>query len=460
MKVHIKTHGCQMNVYDSQVVMRLLDDAFGATQVEEEACADLLVLNTCSIREKAQEKVFSQLGRWRTLKEANPQVCIAVAGCVASQEGELLLKRAPYVDCVIGPQTIHKLPEMVRTKQQAMDVPAQVDTTFTPIDKFDAIPVPQITGPESFVTIMEGCDKFCTFCVVPYTRGAEVSRNVSAVLREVDQCVAQGASEITLLGQNVNGYKSIYQTAGTTHLVDFGTLLLLVAQREGVQRVRFTTSHPIECDESLYHAFATEEKIVSHMHLPVQSGSDAILQRMKRKHTIDQYLDIIDSLRKVRPDITFSSDFIVGFPEETEDDFAATLDLVRRVGFDVSYSFIYSARAGTPAAQVPDSVSLAVKKNRLEKLQTLLKQTADDIAQRMVGLVVQVLVNGYSKKSLGKMQGRTPNNRIVHFDSLDASFIGQIVPVRIERILPNSLIGTLLNEDVHSDTSVLLHSTQ
>lgn len=438
-----------MNVYDSHVMTRLLQEQLHAVVVLEEEKADVLILNTCSIREKAQEKVFSQLGRWRLLKQRNSNLLIAVAGCVASQEGERILQRAPYVDCVFGPQTVHKLPQMIHRKQTERHQAPLLDVEFAPIEKFDAIPTPAVTGPESFVTVMEGCSKFCTFCVVPYTRGEEVSRPVDAIIREVSILADHGVREVTLLGQNVNGYCFTYQQDGESHTVDFGVLLRMIAKRSAIQRIRFTTSHPIECNENLYWAFSQESKIVSHMHLPVQSGSDTILNRMKRKHTTAEYLNIVEHLRAVRPDITFSSDFIVGFPGETEADFQATLDLVRTVGFDMSYSFMYSPRPGTPAANYVDEIPLAVKQQRLSRLQATLAHSANAISVAMLDTVQQVLVNGYSKKSFGRMQGRTPNNRIVHFNSLDASLIGKIVPIVIEKILPNSFLGRLqLNTQV------------
>jgi tRNA-2-methylthio-N6-dimethylallyladenosine synthase len=447
-KLFIKTHGCQMNEYDSSRVADLLGDRQGYELVSSPEQADMIVLNTCSIREKAQEKVFHQLGRWKPLKARNPDLVIAVGGCVASQEGAAIQRRAPYVDLVFGPQTLHRLPDMVDAMGRqpggaAARVPL-VDVTFPEIEKFDCLPAPRADGPSAFVSVMEGCSKYCTFCVVPYTRGEEVSRPVADVMREVVQLAAQGVREINLLGQNVNAYRG----AIDGDVADLAELIHYVAEVDGIDRIRFTTSHPMEFTDSLVEAFAEVPQLVSHLHLPVQSGSDRILALMKRGHTAADYLGRIRAVRDARPDICLSSDFIVGFPGETEADFDATLALIDEVGFDVSFSFIYSARPGTPAAALADDTAEPVKQARLETLQARLRHHAEAIAAGMVGTVQQVLVSGHSRKAAHSgggvaLAGRTENNRVVNFTAPDASLIGQFARVRIDEALTNSLRGTL-----------------
>ena len=436
-KVYIQTHGCQMNEYDSGKMLDVLRESGGMVLTDDPEQADVLLLNTCSIREKAQEKVFSLLGRWRALKEARPGVVIGVGGCVASQEGEALRIRAPFVDLVFGPQTLHRLPEMVRSARlQGLPV---VDISFPEIEKFDRLPEPRAEGPTAFVSIMEGCSKYCTFCVVPYTRGEEISRPFDDVLTEVVQLAAQGVREVTLLGQNVNAYR------GPMHdgeLADLALLIHYVAAVDGIERIRFTTSHPVEFSDSLIQAFAEVPELVSHVHLPVQSGSDRILAAMKRGHTVIEYKSKIRRLREARPDISLSSDFIIGFPGETDADFEATMALIEQIGFDQSFSFIYSRRPGTPAASLPDDVPLAVKKARLARLQARINEMAQAISQGMVGGVERILVEGPSRKDPHQLAGRTGNNRVVNFDG-SADLAGRFVEVRITEALNNSLRGRL-----------------
>ena len=442
-KLYIKTFGCQMNEYDSARMAELLDDSHGLSLAESPEEADVLLLNTCSIREKAQEKVFSQLGRWRELKERRPGLVIGVGGCVASQEGEAIRHRAPYVDLVFGPQSFHRLPQML-TELAEKGVP-KVDVSFPEIEKFDALPEPRAEGPTAFVSIMEGCSKYCTFCVVPYTRGEEVSRPFDDVLAEVAQLAAQGVREVNLLGQNVNAYRGEMADgdfAGES--ADLALLIHYVAAIDGIDRIRYTTSHPVEFSDALIQAYAEVPELVSHLHLPVQSGSDRILLHMKRGHTALEYKARIRALREVRPDISLSSDFIIGFPGETEADFEATMQLIEDVGFDHSFSFIYSARPGTPAADLPDDVPMAVKKARLARLQERINQMAADISQSMVDTVQRILVEGRSRKDPSQLRGRTENNRVVNFDG-DASLIGEFVDVRIREALPNSLRGDLVH---------------
>jgi len=436
-KVYIQTHGCQMNEYDSGKMLDVLRESEGMVLTDDPEQADVLLLNTCSIREKAQEKVFSLLGRWRALKEARPGVVIGVGGCVASQEGEALRERAPFVDVVFGPQTLHRLPEMVRSAR-LKGLPV-VDISFPEIEKFDRLPEPRAEGPTAFVSIMEGCSKYCTFCVVPYTRGEEISRPFDDVLAEVAQLAAQGVREITLLGQNVNAYR------GPMHdgeIADLALLIHYVAAVDGIERIRFTTSHPVEFSDSLIRAFAEVPELVSHVHLPVQSGSDRILAAMKRGHTALEYKSKIRRLREARPDISLSSDFIVGFPGETDADFEATMELIEQVGFDQSFSFIYSRRPGTPASSLPDDVPLEVKKARLARLQARINEMAQAISQSMVGSRQRILVEGPSKKDPAQMAGRTANNRVVNFDGA-AELAGRFVDVRITQALANSLRGRL-----------------
>jgi tRNA-2-methylthio-N6-dimethylallyladenosine synthase len=436
-KLYIKTHGCQMNEYDSDRMAEVLAASHGLELTDDEGSADVILVNTCSIREKAQEKVFSQLGRWRPLKERRPGVVIGVAGCVASQEGENILRRAPYVDMVFGPQTIHRLPKML---DQVRDSgrPA-VDTSFPEIEKFDHLPVPGARGPSAFVSTMEGCSKYCTFCVVPYTRGDEVSRPLDDVIAEVAALEAQGVREINLLGQNVNAYRGAMHDGGTA---DLAMLIRYVAAFDGIERIRFTTSHPVEFSDRLIEAYADVPKLADYLHLPVQSGSDRILALMKRGHTVLEYKDRIRRLREARPGLSLSSDFIVGFPGETERDFDDTLKLVRDLGFDQSFSFVYSARPGTPAASLPDSVPLAEKKDRLRRLQDQLNRQAAAISERMVGTTERVLVEGPSRKNPNELAGRTENNRVVNFPG-PASLIGRFVDLEITAALSNSLRGRI-----------------
>ncbi len=438
-KVHIHTHGCQMNEYDSAKMLDVLRDGLGMEPTDDPAAADLLLLNTCSIREKAQEKVFSLLGRWRQLKAERPGLLIGVGGCVASQEGEALLARAPHVDLVFGPQTLHRLPELVRTAR--VEGRSVVDVSFPEIEKFDCLPEPRAEGPTAYVSIMEGCSKYCTYCVVPYTRGEEISRPFDDVLAEVARLAAQGVREVNLLGQNVNAYRGEMADGDTA---DLALLIHYVAAIEGIDRIRFTTSHPVEFTDSLIAAFAEVPELVSHLHLPVQSGSDRILAAMKRGHTVLEYRAKIRRLREARPDISLSSDFIVGFPGETEADFEATLALVDAVGFDHSFSFIYSPRPGTPAAGYPDDVPLSVKKERLQRLQARLNESAAAISRAMVGSVQRVLVERPSRKDPAMLAGRTENNRVVNFAG-PARLIGQFADVRITEALPNSLRGEFVD---------------
>ena len=437
-KLYIKTHGCQMNEYDSSRMADLLRDSHDLIPTDNPDEADVLLLNTCSIREKAQEKVFHQLGRWKKLKQKNPELIIGVGGCVASQEGEEIGRRAPHVDLVFGPQTLHRLPEMM--EQRSPGGAIVVDISFPEIEKFDRLPDPKVEGPTAFVSVMEGCSKYCTFCVVPYTRGEEVSRPVDDVIAEVAHLAGGGVKEVNLLGQNVNAYR------GDNHLgetVDFAELLHLVARIPGIERIRYTTSHPVEFSDALIEAYAEIPALVDHLHLPVQSGSDRILMAMKRGHTVLEYKSKIRKLRKLRPDISISSDFIIGFPGETEADFAATMKLVEEIGFDSSFSFVYSARPGTPAAELPDETDEETKKQRLKILQGRILQEAQLISRRMVGNSEKILVTGVSKKDPGQLQGRTENNRVVNFSTTDAGLIGQFVQVEILEALPNSLRGVL-----------------
>ena len=427
-----------MNEYDSARMLDVLrsDLRMELTDTPEEA--DLLLLNTCSIREKAQEKVFSQLGRWRQLKADNPQLLIGVGGCVASQEGEALQQRAPYVDLVFGPQTLHRLPQLVRDARARKG--AVIDISFPEIEKFDHLPEPRAEGPTAFVSVMEGCSKYCTFCVVPYTRGEEVSRPFDDIIAEVVTLAGQGVREVNLLGQNVNAYRGRMHDGETA---DLALLIHYIAAIDGIDRIRFTTSHPVEFSDSLIQAFAEVPELVSHLHLPVQSGSDRVLALMKRGHTALEYKSRIRKLREARPGISLSSDFIVGFPGETEADFEQTMALIEEIGFDHSFSFIYSARPGTPAAALPDDVPLSVKKARLARLQARISDMANAISTAMVGSRQRILVERPSRKDPAIMAGRTENNRVVNFPA-DASLIGQFVDVIITEALPNSLRGELV----------------
>ena len=436
-KLYIKTFGCQMNEYDSAKMRDVLRDSHGMQETEQAEEADFIIFNTCSIREKAQEKLFSELGRWRYRKRENPDFMIGVGGCVASQEGSAIHARAPFVDVIFGPQTLHRLPGLYDQARQS-GAPA-IDISFPEIEKFDSLPEPRADGPVAFVSVMEGCSKYCTFCVVPYTRGEEISRPLDDVLGEVADLAAQGVKEVTLLGQNVNAYRGATYEGGSADLAD---LIEYVAAIDGIRRIRYTTSHPIEFSDRLIDVYGRVPELVSHLHLPVQSGSDRILSLMKRGHTVLEYKSKIRKLRKIRPDISISSDFIVGFPGETDADFQATLDLIAAIGFDQSFSFIYSKRPGTPAASYPDDVTPAQKKQRLQILQTRIKQQAQALSRRMTGSLQKVLVEGRSRKDERELAGRTENNRVVNFPGAP-ELIGELVDVTITRALPNSLRGQL-----------------
>jgi len=436
-KVFIKTHGCQMNEYDSAKMLDVLAQGCNLSLTDEESEADVLLLNTCSIREKAQEKVFSQLGRWKKLKQQKPDMVIGVGGCVASQEGEAIRTRAPFVDMVFGPQTLHRLPDMLR--QSRASGGAVVDVSFPEIEKFDHLPEPRSDGVKAFVSIMEGCSKYCTFCVVPYTRGEEISRPLDDIIAEIVSLAGQGVREVNLLGQNVNAYRGQMDDGD---IADLALLIHYVAAIEGIDRIRYTTSHPVEFSDNLIEAYASVPELVNHLHLPVQSGSDRILSMMKRGHSAIEYRHKINKLRKIRPDISMSSDFIIGFPGETDADFDATMKLIDDVGFDASFSFIYSQRPGTPAAFMPDNVSLETKKERLRLLQEKLLNQANQISRKMVGSTQRILVEGHSRKSDQELAGRTENNRVVNFVGPD-SLIGQFADVEITRAMNNSMKGTL-----------------
>ncbi len=437
--LYIKTFGCQMNEYDSARMTDVLAESHGYSRVDTPEDADLLLLNTCSVREKAQEKVFSQLGRWHQIKQKRPEIILGVGGCVASQEGEAIRTRAPYVDLVFGPQTLHRLPAMIDSVQAGrMSV---IDISFPEIEKFDALPEPRAEGPTAFVSIMEGCSKYCTFCVVPYTRGEEVSRPFDDVIREVGQLAAQGVREVTLLGQNVNAYRGAMEDGG---IADLALLIHYLSAVDGIDRIRYTTSHPVEMTTSLIEAYGEVPELVSHLHLPVQSGSDRMLALMKRGHTIAEYRSTIRGLQQARPDISISSDFIIGFPGETDADFDDTMNLIDHVGFDHSYSFIYSQRPGTPAAGLPDDVPMHVKQARLKTLQLRIGELAAAYSQAMVGSIQPILVEGVSKKSRQHLSGRTPNNRVVNFAG-DMALIGNFVAVEVTEALPNSLRGILVD---------------
>jgi tRNA-2-methylthio-N6-dimethylallyladenosine synthase len=436
-KVYIKTFGCQMNEYDSAKMADVLRAAEGFQSTDDPAEADLILFNTCSVREKAQEKVFSDLGTVKHLKRARPGVLIGVGGCVASQEGERIIARAPYVDLVFGPQTLHRLPQLIRARRETGR--PQVDVSFPEVEKFDALPPAGVTGASAFISIMEGCSKYCTFCVVPYTRGDEVSRPFEDVLAEVASLVDRGVREVTLLGQNVNAYRGAMDDGDTA---DLALLLRYLAELPGLERLRFTTSHPREFTQRLIDAFAQIPKLAAHVHLPVQSGSDRVLAAMKRGYTVLEYKSIVRRLRAARPGISISSDFIVGFPTETQEDFEATLRLVEELGFDASFSFVYSPRPGTPAAELPDPTPQAVKLERLARLQALIDAQAQALSRAMVGTQQRVLVEGPSKKDPAELQGRTENNRVVNFAG-PARLIGQFVNVSITAALPHSLRGRL-----------------
>ncbi|MFO1474153.1 MAG: tRNA (N6-isopentenyl adenosine(37)-C2)-methylthiotransferase MiaB [Lysobacterales bacterium] len=451
-KVFIETHGCQMNEYDSAKMADVLAEHEGLELTDDATEADVILVNTCSIREKAQEKVFSQLGRWKSLKQDGRPVLIGVGGCVASQEGAGIVKRAPYVDLVFGPQTLHRLPELIRERRETGK--PQVDISFPEIEKFDRLPEPRAEGPSAFVSIMEGCSKYCSFCVVPYTRGEEVSRPFEDVLVEVAQLAAQGVREVNLLGQNVNAYRGPF---GDGEIADLGLLIRAIAQIDGIGRIRFTTSHPLEFSDSLIEAYRDVPKLANFLHLPVQSGSDRVLAAMKRGYTALEFKQKIRKLRAVRPDISISSDFIVGFPGETDADFDKTMKLIEDVGFDQSFSFIYSRRPGTPAADLEDSVSDAEKHARLDRLQKHINAHAMGISQAMVGSVQTVLVEGPSKKNADELTGKTENMRSVNFPA-PKRLIGQFVDVVITEAMSNSLRGRVATtadpmEDSHAEVA-------
>lgn len=427
-----------MNEYDSAKMRDVLGASHGFELTENPEEADVLLMNTCSVREKAQEKVFSELGRWRPLKQARPDLVIGVGGCVASQEGEFLQKRAPYVDLVFGPQTLHRLPQLL--DQVRNEKTPAIDVSFPEIEKFDALPEPRAEGPKAFVSIMEGCSKYCTFCVVPYTRGEEISRPLDDVVAELVALADQGVREIILLGQNVNAYRGKMDDG---EIADFALLLHYVSAIEGIDRIRYTTSHPVEFSDSLIAAYGELPKLVGHLHLPVQSGSNRILAQMKRGHTREEYIDKIRRLRAIRPDLSLSSDFIVGYPGETDADFEDTMDLIETLGFDHSYSFIYSPRPGTPAADLSDDVSAEEKKRRLQRLQNRINEMSAALSRSMVDTVQTVLVEGTSKKDGRELSGRTENNRVVNFPG-DPKMIGQFVDVLITGAMPNSLRGRWL----------------
>jgi tRNA-2-methylthio-N6-dimethylallyladenosine synthase len=434
----VRTQGCQMNEYDSQKMRELLENNFNYQATENERQADILILNTCSVREKAEEKVFDQLGRWRKIKAKKPELIIAVTGCVASQEGENILKRAPYVDLILGPQTIHRLPQMLRERQQHLK--PVIDISFPAIEKFDNLPDAKADGVKAFVSIMEGCSKYCSYCIVPYTRGTEISRPFDDILVEIMKLVDKGVKEITLLGQNVNHYLGKMRDG---KIADLALLIYYIAEIDDIKRIRFTTSHPVEFNDNLIAAYRDIPKLADHLHLPVQSGSDRILAMMKRGHTALEYKSKIKKLREVRPNIAISTDLIVGFPNETDQDFAATMKLVEDVGFDFSFSFIYSRRPGTPAADFPDDIDMETKKARLKILQTRLEQKGAEISNAMINHEHPVLVDGFSAKDAQELCGRTENNRVVNFSGGDANLIGKIIPVTITSASHFTLRGKL-----------------
>jgi len=440
MKVYIKTFGCQMNVYDSDKMAEVLSESFQIESVATPDEADIVLLNTCSIREKAQEKVFSLLGQWREIKKTKPDLIIGVGGCVASQEGTAITKRAPYVDLIFGPQTIHRLPGMISQVQSSRSIKKSViDISFPEIEKFDHLPRPHAKGVSEFVSIMEGCSKYCSFCVVPYTRGEEFSRPFNDILKEISVLAEQGVREITLLGQNVNAYSD---DLGDVE-ADLALLIHYVAAIDGIDRVRYTTSHPIEMTDSLIQCYAEVPELVGHLHLPVQSGSNDILSKMKRGHTVSQYSTIITALRKARPNISISSDFIIGFPGESEADFEATMELIENTGFDHSFSFIYSPRPGTPAVNLFDDVTLTTKKKRLALLQHRITQQAQEISRKMLGSTQTILLERASKKDPAQLAGRTENNRVVNVTA-NPQLVGEFVDVTISEVFQNSLQGVLI----------------
>ncbi len=441
-KLYIKTFGCQMNEYDTAKMADVLRASHGLEQTDRPEEADVLLLNTCSIREKAQEKVFSQLGRWRPWKQKRPGLIIGVGGCVASQEGEAIRQRAPFVDLVFGPQTLHRLPQMLDSARR--EHKPVVDVSFPEIEKFDSLPEPRAEGPGAFVSVMEGCSKYCTFCVVPYTRGEEISRPFDDVIAEIAALAAQDVREVNLLGQNVNAYRGLMDDG---EIADLALLIQYAATIDGIERIRFTTSHPLEFSDRLIDVYGEVPELVSHLHLPVQSGSDRILALMKRGHSAFDYKAKIRRLRAIRPAISISSDFIVGFPGESDADFERTMELIDEIGFDHSFSFIYSARPGTPAAEMPDDVPHSVKQARLERLQQSINASAQQISRKMVGTVQRVLVERASKKDPQQLAGRTENNRVVNFDG-GPELIGGFADLQITEALPNSLRGTLVDESM------------
>lgn len=447
-KLYIKTWGCQMNEYDSEKMADLLDSTHGYTRAEEAEQADVILLNTCSIREKAQEKVFHQLGRWKNLKDGNPELIIGVGGCVASQEGDSIRKRAPFVDIIFGPQTLHRLPEMIN--QVSGQRTPVVDVSFPEIEKFDRLPEPRAEGASAFVSIMEGCSKYCSFCVVPYTRGEEVSRPVDDVLFEIAQLAEQNVREVNLLGQNVNAFRGPHHDGS---ICTFAELLYLVAAIDGIDRIRYTTSHPVEFTDDIIKAYADIPELVDHLHLPVQSGSDRILMQMKRGHTAIEYKSKIRRLKKIRPNLSMSSDFIIGFPGETDQDFEDTMNLIQAMDFDLSFSFIYSARPGTPAADLPDDVPEETKKQRLQLLQNRINQQAQNIARNMLGTEQRILVEGPSRKNPMELCGRTENYRMVNFEGTP-NMIGTFVDVFIKDVHINSLRGELIRTEADMEKSI------
>ena len=440
-KLYIKTHGCQMNEYDSAKMADVLKASHGLELTADEGEADVILINTCSIRENAENKVFSQLGRWREIKKKNESVVIGVGGCVASQEGDAIIARAPYVDVVFGPQTLHRLPGLIDARRSSGK--PQVDISFPEIEKFDCLPEPRAEGPTAFVSIMEGCSKYCSFCVVPYTRGEEISRPFDDVIAEIATLAEQGVREINLLGQNVNAYRGAMHGGG---LADLGLLIQAMAEIDGVGRIRFTTSHPMEFSDSLIDAYARVPQLANYLHLPVQSGSDRILAAMKRGYTALEFKQRSRKLRAVRPDITVASDFIVGFPGETDEDFEKTMKLIDDIGFDHSYSFIYSARPGTPAATLANETPPEVKKQRLQRLQEAINKNANAIAQSMLGSVQSVLVEGPSTRDANELSGRTENMRKLNFAG-PARLIGQFVDVRVTEVMTNSLRGRIVTDE-------------